>query len=233
MTQPTKNKRVFFTPWKAGTCLLAVGFMIGTFALLDSVIPGDAENATTQPVAGGTEFTIKSSKTAWLEMALPFIIFGCPALIFWWFWDRLSEEYYRSHERPDKDSSKRPFWRIVGYGLLALPGAIIVIAIVNYSILYPLTGVHRVTIRGGNVQIESLYRRWDISRADIRDVDVTREVDDGRGGPRAEYRMTIQLRDQRQFRTPGELQVRPPGGNEDRRYEKFFASLRDALTRKP
>lgn len=225
---------VAVTPWKFCICLLVVCLILGTVGLLGVVIPGETGNATTRQLTGGVEFSVKSFKLAWLEIAGVLSIFGYPTLVFWLFWGRLSDEHDAIHGKPDT----APFWRtrigrVIFYGTVGVLAAIVVWVVLCEVILTPLTHIHRITVIGDDVRFESLYRRWDLSGRDVQQVNVTREVVGDRRGPIARYRAVIQTRSGDLFRTADGLKARPPGGRDDQQYNTFFAEIRTELTKKP
>jgi hypothetical protein len=222
-----------FTPWKFFVCLLAIGLWAGLFQLLGFVIPGDTTHATSRQVNGGVEFTIKNFKYAWWEMYGFLSFFVVPALVFWWFWPKLSEEFYRVRGISSTDAKGTRAGNIFGYCIVGFLVSVVSLMLFLIIGLQPLNRVHRITVRGDDVRLESLYRSWNVSRRDIQQVDVSREFDKGRGGPHFDYLITVRFRNGEVFRSPHDLRARPPDGEEDQRYGAFFAQLRAQLTKKP
>jgi hypothetical protein len=212
---------------------LAIGLWAGLFELLGFVIPGETTHATSRQVNGGVEFTIKNFKYASLEIYGFLSLFVLPPLVFWWFWPKLSEEFYRARGISSTETKGTRAGNIFGYCIVGFPVTVVALMLFLIIGLQPLNRVHRVTVRGDDVDLESLYRSWNVSRRDIQQVDVSREFDQGRGGPHIDYLITIRLQNGDQFRSPHDLRARPPDGEEDHRYEAFFAELRDELTVEP
>jgi hypothetical protein len=79
-------------------------------------------------------------------------------IIFWWFWDRLSEEFERVRGKPEVAASEGCLGRMVLYGFGGTFIAFVVLIIVMYVIVAPLRDVYRITTRGDVVHFESLYR---------------------------------------------------------------------------
>jgi hypothetical protein len=228
---PSRSKWVHFTPWKAFVGVSTVGLLIVTLWLVDWLIPGEMKNATTRQVNGVVEFSITSMKSAWMFVIFFVLFIGYPTLLTCLLYDRLRAEQNRSRGEP-KSTNSLPgrIWKIIAIVVAAPLLAMIVWILAQAIVIQPLLEVHRVTIRGGDVRIESLYWTWEILRRDVNSVDVNRDVGDGNGGPRAEHRAEIVLRNGERFRST-RLDARPPGGQEDRRYEIFFGELRAELTK--
>jgi hypothetical protein len=209
-------------PWKFFTCLLVFGLCLGTVYFLDLVLPGETTDALIRVTDRGLVFSIKSMKSQFLHSVFFCTFFGYPLLALW-LCKPLREEMSRVSGRAPTNAA--PLGAVVAYGAIGLLIAFLVLIMVTFMVIRPWNEVYRVTVRGDDVLIESMYRRWEVTRSEIDEVEITRSVENGRGGEFAAHRATIHLKNGKSFRTSYDLRARPPSGQEDIRHEKFFDDL--------
>jgi hypothetical protein len=212
------------TPWKAGTCILAVGLSLSTVFLLDWLLPGSTDDAVIRHENGVEQFTIKTAKSAFLEMAFFVSFFGWPIPVWWLFRKPLREEWERKHQSTRSGSRAST---IAGYVLAGILGAFFLAIVAMAFILKPTREIHRIRVAPANVQLESLYRQWNLSQRDIRKVYADREIVKTRGGRRAEFTVEILLQSGARFRS---VPIHAcPDEPEDALHGEFFRKLKAAL----
>lgn len=220
-----KGHRSYLTPWKAGTCFLVVCLSLSTVFVLDWLLPGSTDDAVVRNVDGATQFTIKPAKSAYLEMGFFVSFFGWPIPVWWLFRKPLREEWERTHESRGSWSGAS---KVVSYVIAGVLGAFFLLIIYVAFIRNPAREIHRVNVASGKVQLQSLYREWNLSQRDIRKIYADREIVKTRGGRRAEFTMEILLHSGARFRS---VPIRAcPDEQEDARYGEFFKTLKTALT---